>query len=156
MEDRLLSFLVLINDYFPSAGSQSIYPAVGYVALATRLRAKSLAITCLDPDAPTGAGFWHWAVFNIPTTVTEIPTGAGDETLGGIEGVVSLKGDSGKRGFYGAQPPAGHAPHRYLFAVHALDVEKLDIAPDATPTVLGFNLYFHTLGRSIVWGWYEN
>ncbi|MEJ5996743.1 YbhB/YbcL family Raf kinase inhibitor-like protein [Corynebacterium sp. H130] len=117
---------------------------------------KSIAITCFDPDAPTGSGFWHWAVFNIPATVSEIPTGAGDETLGGIEGVVTLKGDSGKRGYYGPNPPAGHAPHRYLFAVHALDVEKLDIPADATPTVLGFNLYFHTLGRAITWGWHEN
>lgn len=117
---------------------------------------KSLAVTCFDPDAPTGSGYWHWAAFNIPVSVTELPTGAGDETLGGIEGVVSLKGDSGLRGYYGAQPPEGHGPHRYLFAVHAVDVEKLDIDPDSTPTVLGFNLYFHTLGRSVLWGWYEN
>lgn len=117
---------------------------------------KSLAITCFDPDAPTASGYWHWAAFNIPVSVTELPTGAGDETLGGIDGVVSLKGDSGVRGYYGAQPPEGHGPHRYLFAVHAVDVEKLDIDPDSTPTVLGFNLYFHTLGRSVLWGWYEN
>lgn len=117
---------------------------------------KSIAITCLDPDAPTGSGFWHWAAFNIPTSVTELPTGAGDETLGGIEGVVTLKGDSGSRAYYGPQPPEGHGPHRYLFAVHAVDVEKLDIPEDATPTVLGFNLYFHSLARTILWGWYEN
>lgn len=117
---------------------------------------KSLAITCFDPDAPTASGFWHWAAFNIPADVTELPTGAGSKEDLGIEGVITLKGDSGKRGFYGAQPPAGHAPHRYLFAVHAVDVEKLDIDPEATPTVLGFNLYFHSLGRAILWGWYEN
>lgn len=117
---------------------------------------KSIAITCLDPDAPTGSGFWHWAAFNIPTSITELPTGVGDETLGGIEGVVTLKGDSGSRAYYGPQPPAGHGPHRYLFAVHAVDVEKLDIPEDATPTVLGFNLYFHSLARTVVWGWYEN
>lgn len=117
---------------------------------------KSIAITCLDPDAPTGSGFWHWAAFNIPTSVSELPTGAGDETLGGIDGVVTLKGDSGSRAYYGPQPPEGHGPHRYLFAVHAVDVEKLDIPEDATPTVLGFNLYFHSLARTILWGWYEN
>lgn len=111
---------------------------------------KSVAITCFDPDAPTGAGFWHWAVFNIPVSVHEISSG------GEIEGSLSLKGDSGQRGYYGAQPPEGHGPHRYLFAVHAVDVDKLDIDPDATPTVLGFNLYFHSLGRAIVWGWAEN
>lgn len=117
---------------------------------------KSIAVTCLDPDAPTGSGYWHWAAFNIPASVTELPTGAGDETLGGIAGAVTLKGDSGARAYYGPQPPEGHGPHRYLFAVHAVDVEKLDIPDDATPTVLGFNLYFHSLARTILWGWYEN
>ncbi|MBN9643488.1 YbhB/YbcL family Raf kinase inhibitor-like protein [Corynebacterium mendelii] len=117
---------------------------------------KSIAITCFDPDAPTGSGFWHWAACNIPADITELKQGAGDDTMGGIDGVTVLKGDGGKRGYYGPQPPAGHGPHRYLFAVHAVDVEKLDIPEDATPTVLGFNLYFHSIGRSILWGWHEN
>lgn len=138
----------------PQLGGNDVSPQLAWSDLPEGT--KSLAVTCLDPDAPTASGFWHWAAFNIPVSVSELPTGAGDETLGGIAGVVSLKGDSGQRGYYGAQPPAGHAPHRYLFAVHAVDVEKLDIDPDSTPTVLGFNLYFHSLGRSIVWGWYEN
>ncbi|MDO4928666.1 MAG: YbhB/YbcL family Raf kinase inhibitor-like protein [Corynebacterium sp.] len=113
---------------------------------------QSLAITCYDPDAPTAAGFWHWAVFNIDPDTTEIPTGGSED----IPGAITLKGDSGKRGYYGPQPPEGHGPHRYLFAVHALDVESLEVPEDATPTVLGFNLYFHTLARGILWGWYEN
>ncbi|NLF89938.1 MAG: YbhB/YbcL family Raf kinase inhibitor-like protein [Corynebacterium marinum] len=117
---------------------------------------KSLAVTCLDPDAPTGSGYWHWAAFNIPVSVDELPTGAGSREDLGIEGVVSLVNDAGMRTYYGANPPAGHAPHRYLFAVHAVDVEKLDIDPDSSPTVLGFNLHFHALGRAILWGWYEN
>ncbi|WP_257161384.1 YbhB/YbcL family Raf kinase inhibitor-like protein [Corynebacterium cystitidis] len=118
---------------------------------------KSLAITCYDPDAPTGAGFWHWAVFNIPVSVTELESGAGsDASLGGIDGVITLKGDSGQAEHYGAAPPAGHGPHRYLYAVHAVDVEKLDVDPDATPTVLGFNLYFHSIARTVLWGYYEN
>ena len=117
---------------------------------------KSLAVTCFDPDAPTASGFWHWAAFNIPVTATELPTGAGAaEDLGLGADVVSLKNDSGSRTYYGPNPPAGHAPHRYLYAVHAVDVESLDIDPDSTPAVLGFNLYFHSLGRAILWGWYE-
>ena len=124
---------------------------------------KSIAITCLDPDAPTGSGYWHWAVFNIPIEVNELPTGAGStaaleriSSVDGAEHIVTLKGDSGLRQYFGPMPPSGHGPHRYLFAVHAVDVETLDIDPDATPAVLGFNLYFHTLARSIAWGWYEN
>ncbi|GAB3943777.1 YbhB/YbcL family Raf kinase inhibitor-like protein [Corynebacterium tapiri] len=116
---------------------------------------KSLAVTCLDPDAPTGSGFWHWAAFNIPVEVTQLPTNAGAQEDLGI-GAVSLRNDAGQREYYGAQPPEGHGPHRYLFAVHAVDVEKLDIDPESTATVLGFNLYFHSLARTLVWGWYEN
>ena len=114
---------------------------------------KSIAITCFDPDAPTASGYWHWAVFNIPVSVSEFPQGI---DLSTIEGAVALKGDSGQRAYYGPQPPAGHGAHRYLFAVHAVDVERLDIPEDATATVLGFNLYFHSIARSILWGWYEN
>ncbi|AKK11103.1 YbhB/YbcL family Raf kinase inhibitor-like protein [Corynebacterium uterequi] len=116
---------------------------------------KSFAVTCYDPDAPTASGFWHWAAFNIPATVTELPSGAGSAEDLGV-GAVSLRNDSGQRTHYGAQPPAGHAPHRYLYVVHAVDVESLDIDPEATPTVLGFNLHFHTIGRAVLWGWYEN
>lgn len=116
---------------------------------------KSLAVTCFDPDAPTASGFWHWAAFNIPVDVSELPTNAGAAADLGV-GAVSLRNDSGQREHYGAAPPAGHAPHRYLYAVHAVDVEKLDIDPDSTATVLGFNLYFHSIGRAILWGWFEN
>ncbi|WIM68857.1 YbhB/YbcL family Raf kinase inhibitor-like protein [Corynebacterium breve] len=133
---------------------QSLSPQLSWADLPEGT--KSLAITCFDPDAPTGSGYWHWAVFNIPVTVSELPTGAGSSSdLGGIDGVVTLKGDSGDHAHYGANPPGGHAPHRYLYAVHAVDVEQLDIDPEATPTVLGFNLYFHSLARTVLWGYYE-
>ena len=117
---------------------------------------KSLAITCFDPDAPTAAGFWHWAVLNIPVEVSELPHGKAAEVLAQYSQVLTLAGDSGTKGYYGAQPPAGHGPHRYLFAVHAVDTEVLEVEEDNTPTVLGFNLYFHSLGRAITWGWFEN
>ena len=70
-------------------------------------------------------------------------------------GAVVLAGDSGVKGYYGANPPAGHGPHRYLYAVHAVDTE-LPAEEIANPTKLGFNLNFHALGRAIIWGWYEN
>ena len=115
---------------------------------------KTLAVTCFDPDAPTASGFWHWSAFNIPADVTELPAGAGAQEDLGV-GAVTLTGDSGKKGYYGPQPPEGHGPHRYLFAVHAVDTE-FNPEDIANPTQLGFNLYFHTLGRAIIWGWYEN
>ncbi|WP_175934948.1 YbhB/YbcL family Raf kinase inhibitor-like protein [Corynebacterium sp. Marseille-P4321] len=115
---------------------------------------KSIAVTCFDPDAPTASGFWHWSAFNIPADVTELTAGAGSEDGLGV-GATVLTGDSGVQGYYGANPPEGHGPHRYLFAVHAVDTE-LPADEIANPTQLGFNLYFHTLARTVIWGWYEN
>ena len=88
--------------------------------------------------------------------MTELPTGAGSTANAGIDGAITLRNDAGMTAYFGPQPPAGHAPHRYLFAVDAVDVEKLDIDPNASPTVLSFNLHFHSLGRAILWGWDEN
>ncbi|WKD57656.1 putative kinase inhibitor protein [Corynebacterium capitovis DSM 44611] len=116
---------------------------------------KSLAVTLFDPDAPTASGYWHWAAFNIPASVSELPSGSGATPDLGV-GATTLVGDSGQRAFYGANPPAGHGPHRYIVAVHAVDVDTLDVPDDASPAALGFNLYFHSLGRAILWGWYEN
>ena len=118
--------------------------------------AKSLAVSVYDPDAPTAAGYWHWAVFNIPVSTNELPASAGAKPGLGIDGAISLRGDSGSNKYYGPNPPKGHGPHRYLYAVHAVDVERLDVPADATPTVLGFNLYFHSIARAILWGWAEN
>lgn len=115
---------------------------------------KSIAITCFDPDAPTASGFWHWAAYNIPVDVTELPADAGSKEGLGV-GAVVLTGCSGIKGYYGSNPPAGHGPHRYLFAVHAVDT-VLPADGIANPTQLGFNLNFHSLGRAIIWGWDEN
>ncbi|MFK4341068.1 MULTISPECIES: YbhB/YbcL family Raf kinase inhibitor-like protein [unclassified Paenibacillus] len=112
---------------------------------------KSYAVTVYDPDAPTGAGFWHWAVMNIPKEVTELPTGAGDEKGNGIPtGAIQLPNDASVKRFIGAAPPKGDGPHRYYFVVHALDVENIGIDPNSTPTFLGFNMLKHTLGRAVL------
>src|SRR3712207_5351503 len=106
---------------------------------------RSFAVTVYDPDAPTASGFWHWAVANIPASVTELPGGAGVEGNAKLpEGAVQLRNDAGFQGYVGAAPPSGHGTHRYFIVVHAVDTEKLDVTPDTTPAVLGFNLFFHT------------
>lgn len=104
-------------------------------------------MTCYDPDAPTGSGFWHWVLVNLPASVTELPTGAKEADLGGA---FSVRNDYGDTGYGGAAPPPGDRPHRYVFAVHALDVERLDVGPTASPAYVGFNLAFHTLARAVI------
>lgn len=112
---------------------------------------RSFAITCYDPDAPTGSGFWHWTVANIPADVTEIPAG-GPVPAGAVEG----RTDYGEPGFGGAAPPPGHGPHRYIFTVFAVDTEKLDVTPEDSGAKYGFNLHFHTLAKASITATYEN
>ncbi|NYE96025.1 hypothetical protein FHU41_002275 [Psychromicrobium silvestre] len=114
---------------------------------------KSFAVTVYDPDAPTASGFWHWAVFNIPASVTFLPAGAGTPSSALLpEGAVTLKNDAGIPGYVGAAPPAGHGPHRYMVVVHALNVAELEIDAEASPAYLGFNIFSHAIARARVTG----
>ena len=107
---------------------------------------RSFALTSYDPDAPTGSGFWHWAVYNIPAGVTELPAGAGTHEL--PAGGVTLPNELGGEEYTGAAPPPGDGRHRYFFTVSALDIGKLDVPAGATPAVLGFMLRGHIIGRA--------
>lgn len=109
---------------------------------------KSFAVTCYDPDAPTVSGFWHWAVYDIPATTTSLPTGAGSPDSGDLPAeAVTLVNDAGLAQFVGAGPPPGHGPHRYIFAVHAVDVASLELPDGSSPAFLGFNLFSRAIAR---------
>ncbi|RKN03936.1 YbhB/YbcL family Raf kinase inhibitor-like protein [Streptomyces radicis] len=118
---------------------------------------RSYAVTCYDPDAPTGSGFWHWVLFNIPASVAELPAGAGSGEKAGLPaGAVHARNDYGTRDFGGAAPPPGDGPHRYVFTVYAVDKEELGPDENATPAQVGFMLRFHAIGRAHLIGEYEN
>ncbi|RKR74354.1 YbhB/YbcL family Raf kinase inhibitor-like protein [Frondihabitans australicus] len=136
------------------AGGDDVSPQLAWEGFPPETR--SFAITMYDPDAPTGSGFWHWAVANVPATTTSLASGAGDAAGSGLpSGAVQLKNDGGLAHFLGAAPPQGHGPHRYFIAVHALDVESLDFSGDETPAFLGFNMFGHTLARAVITPIYE-
>lgn len=117
---------------------------------------KSFAITAYDPDAPTGSGWWHWQIVNIPANVSELATGAGSTTKNlAPKGSVQVANDYGSKGFGGACPPAGHGVHRYRFTVHALSVEKLDLPEDASGALAGFMINANTIESSTIESLYK-
>lgn len=115
---------------------------------------RSFAVTCYDPDAPTGSGFWHMVLLDVPGSVTELATGAVSGDLRGLPaGAFCVRNDYGVKAFGGAAPPKGDPPHRYVFAVHALDVEDLasqDVDSNVSPAVAGFNVAAHTIARAVL------
>src|SRR5690606_8951348 len=100
---------------------------------------KSFAITLYDPDAPTGSGWWHWVVYNIPASTSSLPEDAGNSAGKGLpEVAIQSRTDFGSVGYGGACPPAGTAAYRYVMPVHALKIISLPVSADASATMIGF------------------
>jgi hypothetical protein len=114
---------------------------------------KSFAITAYDPDAPTGSGFWHWVVVNIPANVTSLDAGASGSGL--PSGALETRTDYGKPGYGGPCPPEGDHPHRYLFTVYAVSADSLPVEADTSAAVVGFQLNFNTLAKASLMGLFK-
>jgi len=110
---------------------------------------QSFVVTCYDPDAPTGSGWWHWVVVDIPAGVSELPRGAGSGKAVLPAPALQTRTDFGPQGYGGAAPPPG-APHRYIFTVHALKVPSIGVNADVSPAYVGFNVHFNSLGSAAI------
>ena len=117
--------------------------------------AKSFALTCFDPDAPTGSGFWHWVVVNVPASVASLALGAGSADGSMPAGALQTRTDFGAPGYGGPCPPEGDHPHRYLFTLHAVGQESLPVEADTSAAVVGFMLNFNTLAKASLMGLYK-
>lgn len=126
-------------------GNQS--PALSWTAGPEGTR--SYALTVYDPDAPTGSGWWHWVVYNIPASVTQLEAGAGDVSSTRLPaGALHGRTDFGSHAFGGACPPVGDKPHRYIFTVYALKTEKLDVPADASAALIGYMINANKLAKA--------
>ena len=126
---------------------QNVSPALAWRGAPTGT--KSYAVTVYDPDAPTGSGWWHWVVYNVPVTTTSLAAGAGDAPGSGLPaGAAQGTTDFGTKGYGGPCPPPGDRPHRYVFTVHALKVDKIDVPANATAALVGFNLNANRLASA--------
>lgn len=114
---------------------------------------KSFAITAYDPDAPTGSGWWHWVVFNIPASTSAISEGIKPSEW--PKGVIESNTDYGKVGFGGACPPKGDEKHRYIFKIYALDVEKLPLNSKVTAATVDFYINSHKIDEAKITAYYK-
>lgn len=113
---------------------------------------KSFAITVYDPDAPTGSGWWHWVVFDIPSNKTTLASGFGNSDS--KEAIQSIT-DYGKTGFGGACPPVGDKAHRYIFTVHALDIETLGLDKNTNAATVGYYINSHSIAKASIISYYN-
>jgi Raf kinase inhibitor-like YbhB/YbcL family protein len=148
VQDGQLMALPQMSGIF-GAGGQDASPQLAWSGFPAET--KSFCVVMYDADASTMSGFWHWAVADIPGTVNELATGAGaagDAQL--PAGAYHLPNDARMAQYVGAAPPATEPPHRYYIVISALDTDKIGVAKDATPALLGFNIGAHILARAAI------
>lgn len=139
-----------INEVFNGFGcsGKNISPELSWSGLPDGT--KSLAVTVYDPDAPTGSGWWHWLVFNIDVSTRGLAKGVDLSKSGAVESLT----DFGQTGFGGACPPKGDKAHRYIFTIHALDIERLELKAESNPALVGYYINAHTLSKASLISYY--
>jgi Raf kinase inhibitor-like YbhB/YbcL family protein len=149
-EGGTLANAQVFNDFGCKGGNTS--PALAWSGAPAGT--KSFALLMHDPDAPTGSGWWHWVVYNIPAGTTSLPAGAGDPKKGLMPAAaVQGRTDYGSVGYGGPCPPPGQ-PHHYNFRLYALKVAKLEVPEGASAALIGFNVRAQALGEAHLTGMY--
>jgi Raf kinase inhibitor-like YbhB/YbcL family protein len=134
------------------AGGSDISPQLSWSGFPEET--QSFTVAMFDPDVPTASGFWHWAVANVPATVTELPAGAGDGRDLPAP-AVTLANDAGWRRYLGPATPPGNGPDRYFVVVHAVDAEELEVSATSTPAYMDFLLFTHAIARASIYAVFE-
>ena len=116
---------------------------------------RSFVVSCFDPDAPSPSGWWHWTVVDLPASAAGLPRGAGESDDGLAAPAFHVRNDAGTRAWFGPYPPAGDGDHRYVFAVHALDVDTLGLDESASAAAVACQVSFHALGRALLTATYS-
>jgi Raf kinase inhibitor-like YbhB/YbcL family protein len=146
---------VLSADYGFGCGGSNRSPQLSWSGAPDGTR--SFALMMFDPDAPTGSGFWHWVVINIPPTVTELPLDAGKAASAKLPaGALQVRTDFGTPGYGGPCPPVGAHPHRYIFTLHAVGLDFLQATADTSAAVVGYQLNFNTLAKASLMGLFKH
>ena len=129
-------------------GGEDLFPTLQWSGVPAE--AKSLALTCYDPDAPTGSGFWHMIITNIPVSESGEISSA---TL--PASAKSALNDAGTENFRGAYPPPDNPAHRYIFTLHALSLDEIN--PDGmTGAYVRFNIMRNQLASASITGLFKN
>lgn len=137
-----------------SAAGGSVSPQLSWSGFPQET--KSFLVTCFDPDAPTPSGFWHWILADLPLEMTQLEANAGQSDLMIDGAAFHLRNDAGEWGYFGAAPPAGDRPHRYIFAVHALDTDTLEVDENTPVALTHFKALFHTVARATLCVTFQN
>ena len=146
--------IIPVRFAYRGCGGENLSPALRWYGAPAGT--QSLALTVFDPDAPTGSGWWHWLVYNLPASIDGLPQRAGDPAAGLLPpGAVQGRNDYGEHAWGGPCPPPGHGPHRYVFTLHALKVPRLDLPADASAAAIGFHIHFARLAEASFTATYE-
>jgi Raf kinase inhibitor-like YbhB/YbcL family protein len=143
-----------LENVFNGCGGQNVSPQFSWANAPKGT--KSFALLCHDESAPTGSGWWHWLVFDMPATTTNLPKGAGtaEATLLPKTAIQSIS-DFGVKCYGGPCPPEGHGFHKYTFTIYALSVEKLGVDANTNPAKIGFMVNANTIEKASLVAYYK-